>query len=138
MEPDSPHASAQSRAQLQPLDVSALLRPGVFLLHNHNRPTYIGKAKCLLVALAHHALRNRASQPWWFPVHPIAFDGISIIPCDPVRAIDLHRALVALHDPIHNRPLKSGATVDSPSTSGAPPTAVRRTSPSAPTSVRRP
>jgi hypothetical protein len=88
-------------------DISHILRPGVFLLRKGERVVYIGKAKCILIALAHHALRNRASKlPDWFPVRAIQFDGIEVIPCDISRATDLHRALVALHDPLYNRPDK--------------------------------
>lgn len=118
-----------------PLDVSALLKPGVFLLSYHSRVTYIGKAKCLLVALAHHALRNRATLPAWFPVQPIPFDAIEIIPCDPTRAIALATALVALHNPIHNRPLKPGH--GQPPTV-VPPQTVRRTSSLSPTRTTPP
>lgn len=88
-------------------DISFVLRPGVFLLRRSERVVYIGKAKCLLIALAHHALRNRASKlPEWFPVRAINFDGVEVIPCDISRATDLHHALVALHDPLYNRPAK--------------------------------
>lgn len=85
------------------VDISDILRPGVFLLHNHGRIVYIGKAKCLLAGIAVYRAINRAKLPSWVTLHRIQFDRVEIIPCDTTRAIELQRALVSMHDPIHNR-----------------------------------
>lgn len=86
------------------IDISAILRPGVFLLWRNSRVVYVGKARCLLAALANHAIRNsQHNLPSWFPLPLIHFDRIEIIPCDVERASLLLPALVELHSPIHNR-----------------------------------
>lgn len=86
------------------IDVSALLRPGVFLLGLRRHWVYIGRARCILAALTNHVIRNRAKVVSdWLPIRAIAFDTIEIIPCDTARAHELATALIALHDPIHNR-----------------------------------
>lgn len=92
-----------SDSGLNPIDVSALLRPGVFLLWAHNRVTYVGKARCLLAGIAVHQAINR-DLPSWVPLHRIRFDKIEIIPCDTTRATALALALIELHNPLHNRP----------------------------------
>lgn len=84
-------------------DASDLLKPGVFVLSLGDRVVYVGIAKRLLDALGNHSLRNRRFQPAWFPVKPIHFNRIEILPCDPSRARLIQQALIALHDPFHNR-----------------------------------
>jgi excinuclease UvrABC nuclease subunit len=90
------------------INVSSLLKPGVFLLLRGERVAYVGKAKCILAALANHTIRNRTALPAWFPVQRIPFDGIEIIPCDTTRAAALATALISLYKPVHNRSLKPG------------------------------
>jgi excinuclease UvrABC nuclease subunit len=85
------------------LDITAILGPGVFLLWNHGRVTYVGKARCLLAGIAARRALNRADLPTWVPIPRIIFDRIEIIPCDTTRAIVLAQALIALHNPSHNR-----------------------------------
>lgn len=120
------------------LDLSAILRPGVYLLRHGTRVVYIGKARCILSAIVNHVIRNRTRLPSWVPIPVINFDGLEIIPCDPARAITLQVALIDLHRPHHNTQPKA-ATVESnpPALDGdiLPPTPVRQ--PSAPTTVRR-
>lgn len=85
-------------------DISDVLKPGVFLLWNRGRVVYVGKARCLLVALAVQIMRNRnPALPDWFPIKPIHFDKLEIAACDTYRAAMLQQALVELHNPIHNR-----------------------------------
>lgn len=83
-------------------DVSRLLGPGVFLLSLRGRVIYIGKAYRLIDAIAIHSKRStRLDVPSF--IRTFRFDAVEIIPCDTSRATDLHRALLALHNPIHNR-----------------------------------
>ena len=85
------------------LDVSAILRPGVFLLWKAGHCVYVGKAKCLLAGIALHKTINRANLPSWIPVHRITFDHVEIIPCDTHTAITVQKALITLHNPRYNR-----------------------------------
>lgn len=97
------------------INVSDLLKPGVYLLGLRGRVTYIGKARCILVALATQTLRNRNRElPSWFPVKVIPFDSIEIIPCDTTRATELAVALIAMHAPIHNRERHTPAPIPNP------------------------
>lgn len=92
-----------SDSSLNPIDISAVLRPGVFLLWYNNRVTYVGKARCLLAGIIVHYSINR-DLPSWIPLNRIRFDKIQIIPCDTTKAFALARALIDLHSPTHNRP----------------------------------
>lgn len=86
-------------------DISGVLRPGVFLLGNHDRVIYVGKARCILAALANHIVRNRVKRSVeWFPIRSMIFDRIEIIPCDVARATTLAAALITLYNPLHNQP----------------------------------
>lgn len=85
-------------------DITDVLKPGVFLLGLHGRVVYVGKARCMLVALANHITRNRVRNSIeWLPIKSISFDNIEIIPCELVRAASLAAALITLYSPIHNR-----------------------------------
>lgn len=90
------------------IDISAALRPGVYLLHHGPRVAYVGRARCILAALANHIFANRARNlPAWLPVRAIHFDRIEIIPCDTTRAHALAAALIIMHRPTHNPQPKS-------------------------------
>ena len=88
------------------IDISDVLRSGVYILHLHGRPVYVGRAKCILAALANQTFRN--SAPAWLPGRVMRFDRIEIIPCGPDRSAALVPALIAMHQPIHNLEPKSG------------------------------
>ena len=85
------------------IDISSILRPGVFLLWRQDRCVYVGKSKCLLAGIALHRTINRANLPSWLPIHRITFDRVEILPCDVHRAIAIQKALITLHSPYHNR-----------------------------------
>ena len=110
------------------INVSDLLRPGVYLLRHGERVVYIGKAKCILAALTNHVIRNRTRLPTWVPIPVIHFDGIEIIPCDQHRAIALQASLIEIHSPTHNRPAREapGTITVLPPRRPSTPVAVRR------------
>lgn len=110
------------------INVSDILRPGVYLLYHSGRVTYVGKAKCILAALTNHVIRNRTRLPLWAPIPVIHFDAIEIIPCDTHRAIALQASLITIHSPTHNRPAR-----EAPGTA----TILPPQRPSTPTTVRR-
>ena len=88
-------------------DITDLLKPGVYLLRQGTRVVYIGRAKCLLLTLASHRGMWGKHVPAWFTIPNVHFDAISVIPCASDRAAAMIPALIALHDPIHNRPAPS-------------------------------
>lgn len=85
------------------LDITSILGPGVFLLWNHGRVTYVGKARCLLAGIAARRALTKSDLPSWVPILRVHFDRVEIIPCDTVRATALAAALIELHRPYHNR-----------------------------------
>lgn len=85
-------------------DITSILRPGIFLLRRADRVVYIAKTKCLLLAIANLRAMDRFSSLTHLPLPRIHFDSISIIPCASDRAAELLPALIALHNPAHNRP----------------------------------
>lgn len=85
-------------------DVTALLGPGVFILSHNGHVTYVGKARCLLVALNNERTISRVlNLPIHLPVKRKIFDSISVIPCDTTQAHGIAKALIDLHNPYHNR-----------------------------------
>jgi hypothetical protein len=85
------------------ISLGDLLKPGVYALMWRGKFTYIGKSKCLLVALAaHRAVLSGPRLPEWFPTKRVQFDDIKIIPCAADRAARLLPALIDMHKPQHN------------------------------------
>lgn len=108
-------------------DITGVLRPGVFLLGSRGRVIYVGKARCILAALANHITRNRVKRSIdWFPIKSMVFDQIEIIPCDVVRASALATALISLYNPLHNQPPKPTTPAFSPPSPYTFPNHVRR------------
>lgn len=108
------------------INISGILRPGVYILHHHSRVVYIGKARCLLAAICNHRLAlTSATLARLFPHRRIPFDGIEIIPCAADRAIPLAAALITLHQPRYNlhppRPLPTPVGLDRPPSPPTPP-----------------
>lgn len=86
------------------LDVSGVLKPGVYMLCLHGRAQYVGKAKCLLVAIAaHRSAMYSPRLPEWFPIHRIPFDSVFITPCASDRQRAVMDDLISYHQPRHNK-----------------------------------
>ena len=87
------------------LDISAVLRPGVYILRRHGTVVFVGKARILLTAIMNHRLAlGNATLSRLFPHRAIHFDAIEIVPCTVDRAPALHAAMLALHSPTHQHP----------------------------------
>ena len=84
-------------------NITDALKPGVYILRNRGAVAYIGKAKCLLSAIA--TMRNMWGRPAAAasPLPHVHFDSIAIIPCDLTRASAMLPALIQLHRPTHQR-----------------------------------
>lgn len=64
------------------MDVTAILRPGVYILRNQRRVVFVGAGKLPLARVyAHAAFRRGDTAPSWFPIHQIAFDAEGLRPC---------------------------------------------------------
>ena len=84
------------------VDVSALLRSGVYLLYCGDKVVYVGQSKCPLVRIYTHRSLARKRVPSWLRITGITFDRATVIPCHPDRIDALERGLIAFHRPRHN------------------------------------
>ena len=86
------------------IDITKVLGPGVYLLRQGDRVAYVGKARCILMALYAHRVRNTApGLADWFPIKHIPFDAITIHPTTVDRAHQLAASMIELYNPPHNR-----------------------------------
>ncbi len=94
----------------QPINITAILRPAIYILRLHGHVAYIGKARCPLTALINHRLAfGSETLSRLFPHRAIHFDDIELIPCTLAEAPALHAALIELHQPRRQHP-KAPAT----------------------------
>ena len=64
------------------LDVSAIAKPGVYVLSLRGRVVFVGRAKSMLARIYAHKVQQRGKPtPDWSPAKPINFDAIAIHPC---------------------------------------------------------
>lgn len=90
------------------VNVSAVLRSGIYALLYNGVVVYIGKAsKAPLDRIyAHRSLRARKA-PAWLPIKGMLFDEVHVLPCPPDRLDEVERAMVDLYKPKYNVKLKS-------------------------------
>ena len=88
-----------------PIDVTAVLRQGVYLLSREGRIVYVGQSRCMLARIAAHRSLARRKVPSWLPIRGVVFDSVAVIPCHPDRIDALERTLIELHKPVSNRAL---------------------------------
>ena len=86
--------------------MSAIARPGVYVLRARGEVVFVGYAQSMLALVAGHQYIARHGAPAWNPIAGIRFDGVAVLPCGPDRAKRILADLIATHDPIHNRPAR--------------------------------
>ncbi len=92
------------------IEVSAILRCGVYALVREGVVVYIGQSKKMLQRIsAHKSNWGRKAQPAWMPasLRGVLFDEVHVLPC---RVEDLNRieaAMIDLYKPRYNIKLKS-------------------------------
>lgn len=103
------------------VNVSVLMKPGVYALLREGVVVYIGQSKKPLSRIeAHRSLwgrtqRNRA--PGWLPIKAILFDEVHVLPCPVEKLDEIERALIDLYKPRFNRnhktpdPTTTGMTI---------------------------
>lgn len=63
-------------------DVTAAIRPGVYILWSNNRVVFVGHAKNPLLRIYAHSNHRRGdATPAWMPIRPLAFDRVDIRNC---------------------------------------------------------
>jgi hypothetical protein len=90
------------------VNVSTLLKPGVYALLREGVVVYIGQStKPLHRIYAHRSLANRKKPVDWLPIKGVVFDEIHVLPCR-VEDLDvIERAMIDLYKPKYNIKLKS-------------------------------
>ena len=64
------------------IDVTAVLRSGVYILRLRGRVVFVGQGKVVLAKVyAHRAHRRGQPAPAWLPTRPIEFDEVFIKTC---------------------------------------------------------
>jgi hypothetical protein len=85
---------------LQQVNVGAMLKPGVYLLHFHDKVVYVGRsAHCMLSAIDQHRRHVGKRVPEWYPLKGVRFDDVTVIPCAHDRQPELLEALNAYYLP---------------------------------------
>jgi excinuclease UvrABC nuclease subunit len=100
------------------VDVTSILRAGVYALMREGVVVYVGQSKKMLSRIeAHRSQWGRAAKaPSWLPIKGILFDEIHVLPC---RVEDLNRleaAIIDLYKPKFNIKLKAPTPVATPFT----------------------
>jgi hypothetical protein len=82
-------------------DASEMLKPGVYVLSLRGKVVHVGRAKCMLTAIADHRTIPRGADklPSWFPIKHVAFDSIAIHPMPFESTLALAQALTEFHLP---------------------------------------
>lgn len=94
------------------MNVSVMLRPGVYALVKDGVVVYVGQSvKPLSRIEAHRSLWGRKKAPGWLPIRGILFDEVHVLPCRPEQLDEVERALIDLYKPKFNVKLKSPAPV---------------------------
>jgi len=64
------------------IDVSAILKPAVYILRNRGAVVWVGAARVPLVRLyGHQTYRRGKPVPSWHPGKPMEFDAVELRPC---------------------------------------------------------
>jgi excinuclease UvrABC nuclease subunit len=101
------------------LDVSVLLRCGVYALCRRGVVIYVGKSKSLYARIyTHKHFANRGAKgkavPSWLPVKGLQFDEVFIRPCRLEELDELEAAMINLYKPKYNESLKNNLKVRVP------------------------
>lgn len=96
------------------VEITQVLREGVYILMHHDKVVYVGKAKVMLGRLYQHRVRwgtkSRTRVSGVIPPKGILFDRILIRPCALDEVDRLEAELIAAHRPRYNTQLKPAAT----------------------------
>lgn len=97
------------------INVSVVLRCGVYALVRAGVVVYIGQSKKMLSRIeAHRSNWGRKSVPAWMPVslRGVLFDEVHVLPCRVEDLDHLERALIELYKPKYNIQHKTPAPVE--------------------------
>jgi hypothetical protein len=90
------------------VNVSPLLKPGVYALLKDGVVVYIGQSVRPLARVeAHRSLWGRKKAPGWLPIRGILFDEVHVLPCRVEQLDEVERTLIDLYKPKFNVKLKA-------------------------------
>jgi excinuclease UvrABC nuclease subunit len=93
------------------VEVSAMLKPGIYALLREGIVVYVGQSKKPLSRVeAHRSLwgrRQRSPAPGWLPIKAILFDEVHVLSCRVEDLDKLERVMIDLYKPKYNVKLKS-------------------------------
>lgn len=93
------------------VEVSEVLRSGVYALAYKGEVVYIGKSKCMLTRVETHRGLFRRKAPAWMPVKGVQFDQVYVRPC-PLAMLDaLEVEMINLYKPRLNERLKTNEKI---------------------------
>jgi hypothetical protein len=93
------------------IEVSEVLRSGVYALLLKGEVVYVGKSKCMLSRIEAHRGLFRRRAPSWMPIKGVQFDQAYVRPC-PVAMLDaLELEMINLYKPKLNERLKNNEKV---------------------------
>jgi hypothetical protein len=98
------------------VDVSQMLKCGVYALGYQGKIIYVGQSKCMLVRVYSHrnARSKKGRLPSWYPVKGIVYDEIHIMPVHPDRVDAVEREMINRYKPKYNTQIKNRLPVDVP------------------------
>jgi hypothetical protein len=111
------------------IDVSCILKPGVYKLIYDDEIVFIGRAKCMLSVIAsHRAMAVGQRMPEWFPIKGIRFNDFAVWPMSFDKTLAVMNELIAIHKPKHNIHSKPALPINllNRGTEGAAPRITRR------------
>lgn len=94
------------------LDLTALLRPAVYVLLVKGAIVYVGQSKCPLVRIYTHRAMAGRKAPKWLRSRGIVFDGVKLLPTRIEDLDRVERELIAHYRPKFNIHHKPEASVD--------------------------
>lgn len=100
------------------IDVSQVLRSGIYMLCHRGVVIYIGQSKSMLARVYSHkslwGQKQRRKVPEWMPIKGILFDEVHICPCPLDKLDELELAMINLYKPKFNIRLKTPGPATQP------------------------
>jgi len=88
------------------VNVSEVLRSGVYALVYRGEVVYIGQSRAMIVRVYSHRSLARRQAPPWSPIKGVVFDEVHVMPCPVAQLDELEYDLINLYKPRGNTNLK--------------------------------
>ena len=102
------------------IEVSTILRSGVYILVHRGVVIYVGQSKTMLSRIYTHrsmwGQKARRKVPDWMPVKGILFDEVFVCPCPLDKLDEFELDMINLYKPKFNIRLKAPGATDQPFT----------------------